>query len=286
MTEEIWTPFGLSPAEVDAYGVLVEGVPVWMREPLVSWAAAQLIDSHGYVINERWVTAQSRTRMEMGARIDSIVRGSQLRSLLREMAASDLLVLIDFLVGHVSPRSAPDLEGILCSTSSRWMVGHRIGNRFGLVERVPEGVRQAAESVAASTGTAGALLSRAWAGVHGFEPSDSGAYADAVRAVEIAAIAVVQPSNDHATLGTVIGQMRADGDWTLPLRERKENPSSAMLLNLAAGLWLGHRDRHGSPDYSDVTHEEARVAVVMAVTLVDWFSSGAVARRAKSDPDA
>ncbi len=126
--------------------------------------------------------------------------------------------------------------------------------------------------------TAGKVLSRAWASIHGLDTTASSAYADAVRAVEIVAISVVQPRHATATLGTVIGQMAADGDWQLPLREPKESPAADLILGMLRTLWHGHRDRHGNVDYSDVSEVEARAAVSLAVTLVDWFASGAISR--------
>jgi hypothetical protein len=170
------------------------------------------------------------------------------------------------------------LDKILASMRSAWVVGERMGG-FGLVERVPAGVKTAADDVIANSGAAGRLLGRAWAEVHDFEASDSAAYADAVRAVETAVIAVVEPNNSTATLGTVIGKMTTDGDWRLPWRERTDHPTADLVLGNLRALWFGHRDRHGSADYSDVTHEEARAAVALAVSLVDWFASEAVQRR-------
>lgn len=52
-----------------------------------------------------------------------------------------------------------------------------------------------------------------------------------------------------------------------------------MLVQMLRTFYRGHRDRHGNLDYSDVTHEEARAGVVLAVTLVDRFASGVIARR-------
>ena len=150
---------------------------------------------------------------------------------------------------------------------------------MGLVERVPSGVQETVEGAIAASGSAGMVLGRAWRDVHGIDAKDSPAYAYAVRAVEIAAIAVVMPRKTDATLGNVLGQMRADGDWRLPFRESDQAPSAEVLLGLLRTLWFGHRDRHGSADYSDVTHDEARAAVTLAATLVDWFASGAVQRR-------
>ena len=46
-------------------------------------------------------------------------------------------------------------------------------------------------------------------------------------------------------------------------------------------LWKGQIDRHGTDDAStplSVSQAEAEAAVHLAVTLVQWFTSGAVSR--------
>jgi hypothetical protein len=130
-----------------------------------------------------------------------------------------------------------------------------------------------------SSGTAGQILARAWGKVHAFTPDDSGAYADAVRAVEAAAQPLVEPKNDEATLGSMAAVMRNQGDWRLPLREHQHAPTAEMVVAMMRSLYRGHVDRHGRDDYRDVTHEEALAGVALAATLVSWFASGAVQRR-------
>lgn len=46
--------------------------------------------------------------------------------------------------------------------------------------------------------------------------------------------------------------------------------------------WKGQYDRHGSDDEETPLHvgqDEAEAAVHLAITLVQWFRSGAVARK-------
>jgi len=279
MTEP-WTPFGLNQAERDTYEVLIDGVPEWLREPLLAWIRPRLLTARGDVSAAICLDLQLATRVDLRVTVGRYVAPETLVNTLRlGIRDVELLRVVDYLV---STRYGSDyrdaLETTLSQARSKWTVGQRLG-RFGLVERVPAGVQDHVEAVIASSSTAGHVLARAWAYVHGLTANDSGAYSDAVRAVEIAAISVVQPRHAEATLGTVLGQMKADGDWSLPLRQHADAPSAEMLLMLLRTLWFGHRDRHGSVDYSDVTHDEARAAVGLAATLVDWFASGAIARR-------
>lgn len=66
------------------------------------------------------------------------------------------------------------------------------------------------------------------------------------------------------------------------MRVHKHAPTDDMLVAMFRTLYRGHIDRHGSDDYRDVTHEEARARVALAATLVYWFTSGAVQRRPSS----
>lgn len=281
MTVE-WMPFGLDDDEVAQHEVLVAGVPAWLKEPLIGYVNAYLKESQ-YYSAMRCLDIQLNTRVDLGVSTGgSLVQPDGVLKYLRSIKDLELLRIVDYVAAVQNPylntQNARSLENLLKAGRSKWTVGERAG-RVGLVERVPEGVQASVEGVIESAGSAGKILARAWAHVHGLQPNDSAGYADAVRSVEIAAIDVVQPNNKNATLGTVINQMRDKGDWRLPLREHQHAPSTELLLTSARTLWHGHRDRHGSVDYNDVTHEEARAAVALAATLVEWFSSGAIARR-------
>lgn len=278
-----WVPFGLEDDEVAEYRVLIPGVPSWLREPMLGWVRDQLTAGGDWFHRSAVAPLQIMTRIDLGLVGDgSLVSASLVLRELRGLSEIKLLRFVDALVSQkaYSPESAPavQLEAVLAAAQSKWKIGRREDD-VGLVERVPAGVQESVESTIRNSGSAGQVLSRAWSHVHRFEPNDSAGYGDAVKAVEIAAVTVVQPDNAGATLGSVIAQMRQNGDWRLPLREHAYAPSADMLLFMLRTLWHGHRDRHGSVDYRDVTHEEARSAVALAATLVDWFASGAVARR-------
>jgi hypothetical protein len=258
-----------------------------LREALLAWVMQRLQwgTSPEWAERSKCLTLQNAIGVSLGVAAESSggVPAKVVRTMLRDQRTErEVLRVTDYLLSLQYQRSASvqELEAVLLQGRSRWMVGTRHG-KPGLVERVPQGVQDAVEGVIASAGTAGALLAKAWADVHGIASQDSAAYANAVRAVETAAIAVVMPKKVDATLGTVIGQMKADGDWRLPFREHPDAQSADLLLAMLRTLWVGHRDRHGNPDYSDVTHEEARSAVVLAATLEDWFSAAVVQRRGR-----
>lgn len=59
-------------------------------------------------------------------------------------------------------------------------------------------------------GNASGHLGKAWAAAFDQEPNPSTAYSEAIKAVEAAAIPVVLPNDPLATLGKVVGELRAN----------------------------------------------------------------------------
>jgi hypothetical protein len=192
------------------------------------------------------------------------------------------LVIADYLLStQTKEEPANDLNTILEESGSSWKVGTRAGVS-GLIRRVPEGVQFAIDETISSGGHAGQRLAEAWGAAFGIDPDPSRAYSLAVKAVEDAAVPVVSPKDTSATLGKINSQIRNTGDWSLPLqREDEYAPTSSTLLSMMKMLWAGQADRHGGHHDPDlvITQEAAEVAVMTAATLVQWFTSGAVARR-------
>ena len=83
-------------------------------------------------------------------------------------------------------------------------------------------------------------VAKAWEELYGIEPNASAAYGMAIKAVEDAAVPVVSPTNERATLGTVLAQIEQQADWTLPMeREHDRAPSRAVLIGMMRLLWHG-----------------------------------------------
>src|SRR5690606_36207805 len=182
------------------------------------------------------------------------------------------------VTGTSGPRQS--LDAALRAARSKFCV--REGpTRWGIGYRVPEGVQDVAETLTSDDTTAGRLMARAWSAAYDLEPNDSLAYANAVKAVETAALRVVGVTKADATVGDVIRAIeRKDSTWRLPLkREHTEYPTKTVLLGMLKSLYKGQHDRHGSEAYSDVTHDEALTAVLLATSLVGLFAGGLVEER-------
>lgn len=283
MTDEAWRPLGVEG--LPEFEGLTDGVPPWLAESFWAWVQVtfQVPKGSGY---NTWTDfnisllrrAERICRFHVGYVDDSV--GASVRKLRAVVSSEGLeLRLADYLLASgAADRSAAAFDQMLEEAGSLWTVGTRSG-KAALVKRVEEGVQTSAEHTMTTAGRAGERLAEAWTAAYGLSPDPSRAYALAVKAVEDAAIPVVLPNDQSATLGKVIARLRdVPFRFAVP-RERDEVTSRSVLHSMLKLLWNGQGDRHGGlPDASvNITREDAEAAVLMAVPLVQLFASGAVA---------
>lgn len=256
-----------------------------MRSSLRSWLGQAFTYPNGYTrVNH----------LERMRKFDLASRGTPLvgklskdgpNGVFNSLGEDEIIRLLDWTVYDYAALYAgkernKELESILSAGSSAWKVGERDGFA-GLERRVPEGMQIAAESAMNRPGDGGRLLAEAWHATYGVNRQPDLGYRKSIEAVEAVVLPLVAPKDDTATLGKAIGQMRAEGNWKLPfIKEHKENPSQGVVLGMMQALWSGHSDRHpGTASYVLSTQEAAEAAVSLAVTLVNLFSNGGIARR-------
>jgi hypothetical protein len=286
---EPWRPLYAreNEREAQAYDALHEGVPTWLVPSLWEWILEQVITRYG--VDER------RLRdMELMLRRplwNGPSGGQGLENLQRLLVRdSDLMLSVtDYLASVYKPparvsRSAGlgHLDHIFRAAGSAWRV-QREGFPPGLVRRVDTTVEEAARDTLLRSETAGGLLARAWKAIYGLSPNPSEGYRLAVRAVEAAAIPVALPNDRDATLGRVIGTIKGQRHlWHVSLTHRDDPQQPvAALLAMMESLWRSQHDRHVNLDPAaplHVSQEEAETALHLAVTLVQWFTSGRVTR--------
>ena len=182
---------------------------------------------------------------------------------------------------YLSPHErAEALENVLSLGRSAWTV-RPLGDTHCLERRVDGTAELAALTVIGAAETAGLHLSKAWHLAYGRIPKPSESYHESIKAVEVAAIPIVVPNDGFATLGKVLGEIRAHPQKctvTTPASSTAM-PDSQLIIAMMDALWTGQAGRHGDPNLSIPavqTCEEARIAVHLAVTLVQWFMTGAV----------
>ncbi|MFB7672659.1 hypothetical protein ACFC26_14740 [Kitasatospora purpeofusca] len=129
-------------------------------------------------------------------------------------------------------------------------------------------------------GSASEHLNEAITKAYALVPDPVKAYSEAIKAVESAAHATMQPNHARATLGTMVTFLPQIAH-TLVFNIEGADPQDGveMVRRMMKLLWDGQTSRHGKrlPTRKE-TSEEARAAVHLAAVLVQYFSSGAIRR--------
>jgi len=100
-----------------------------------------------------------------------------------------------------------------------------------------------------------------------------------VRAVESAARPVVTPNDLKATLGTLLGQLKAQGHLYVTTGRSDANGGVGAVIAMMEMLWQQQTDRHGANPTVPATQERTEFLVPIAAALVHAFTSGAVRRK-------
>ncbi len=131
-------------------------------------------------------------------------------------------------------------------------------------------------------GSASEHLDTAWKAAFGRDPNPTHAYAEAVKAVEAVAVPLVLPNDSDATLGKVIGHIRANAQsYSLVFTTHAEAIKGSTLTPVQAviamtDLLWSNQPRHAEGDSRPAvaaTQPQAELAVHIALTLVHTFRS-------------
>jgi hypothetical protein len=168
-----------------------------------------------------------------------------------------------------------ELGVMLEDGGSAWKVND---DATGLDRRVDETVAQATRTTMQSApANASHHLKRAWEAAYGVHPDATLAYSEAVKAVEAVVIPLTIPNDQVATLGKAIKHIRdTAARWSIAVDQAGTPAPVDAVLSLLGLVWHGQSDRHAGPNTKAATLESAQVALHAAVTLVQWFTSGAV----------
>ena len=257
------------------------GIPPWIDEDVRAW-----IDD---VADDRYLRFN---RYEVAAAWDRVTRNKEplapktrqafLGRLVREQGDDYTINFIGFLL-HLFDTTrtnyhVPTITSLLDLGGSEWRVMQR-ADAYVLEKRVDDTVQQLAEAAISEAESAGALLAEAWHAMYGRSPDHEEAYEKAIKAVEEAASPVVSPDNKRATLGSIVRDMKAQGDWAFPIADPPGAANRATAVAMAETLWFGQESRHGGNGYRKPSPSEAETAVTLAVALVHAFTQSLVARR-------
>jgi hypothetical protein len=276
VTDETWRPVVPTGRE-DA---LSEKFPGYLREAVFSWIVSAVGGSSGVVQSAKFVAFQNAAHTDLGFRANVYYSwDSEVLPALRKIDDAAFTNLLDYFASttYQSPSGEHPLERILSEGGSAWMVARSNGTKARLTQRVSAGVHAAVSPVLQAKDAASLKLQEAWLDAYGTNPRASAAYSHAVVAVETAVLSVIPTGQSEATLANVFSILEADEPkWRLVFRDNDRAPGGKSVAMMLRTLWRGHGSRHGRPDYADASLEEARAAVILAATLVQWFNSGVV----------
>ena len=276
VSNEAWRPIIPTGREE----ALTEAFPGYLREAVFGWLKDQFQVSSGYAYPTKFVEFQNASRTDLGFRSDGLLDwNDQILPHLRTVPDAHFTNLLDYLASRAfwGSNSSHPLEQLLSDGGSAWTVSRWNTSHARLTKRVPDGVREAVSGALVGTDAASAKLQEAWLDAYGTSPRASVAYSHAVVAVETAALTLIPTGKDEPTLASVFSLLEGDSPkWTLIFRDSSKAPNSKTLAMMLRTLWRGHESRHGRPEYTDATLEEARGAVILAATLVQWLTSGVV----------
>lgn len=298
-----WVPPQIrGTAEEAEWTALREGVPAGLGQPLIAWVRQFFHKPDNPMVPE--LGRLHRVAVSIG--IDyGIDPWKDLRT--RMATDPDLLIAVtDWCLCQVDPGSERVrlLEELLRDARSIWRVGHTSGvqlptalsdmpteflgddgktrvkmpsevGHFELQRRIDPTVEEAVRSAAPAGSPAAYHLAQAWHQTYSRTPNWTSAYSETMYALESATRAIVLPKDDKATLGKVIGEMKANRTaWVTPLRE----PGVDAVIAIMEALWT-QNERHGRSERPIVVGQaEAESALQMAASLVRMFTSGAVIR--------
>ena len=185
------------------------------------------------------------------------------------------LDVIDYILQFmiVDYEQVQRLDELLSSGGSVWQATPN-----GLERRVDETLQVLAESTIAAKRRPAQHLRDAWHKAWGRSPDASGAYREAIRAVEAAYAPIVSPKNERATLGTIIADIKnKPSKFRVRLQADEPEENVDRLVGMLQMLWKSQLDRHGTADEEvpvNVSLEEAQDAVALATALVHLVQQG------------
>lgn len=280
----VWTPLGASADEMTEFLTLRPGIPDYMRESVIGWIRNGNYD-HEIADLSFLCDFQVASKIDLGVQAGTFLRYDRLSTFLRELDDDLFANLVHFLLSDYPvysgriPDRAKALEKTLATGGSSYAVGV-IRERCGLVERIPAAVADTVEEVISSSGKASSLLSSAWDQAFGMNKNPSHAYSDAVKAVEVYSSPLFSPKDKLSTLGKDLNVLRnGEANFEFAMTGSQHTTAIGHVVSMMQLLWHSQTDRHGEENYVGVSVAEAQAAVLLASTLVGWFSKGMVARK-------
>lgn len=173
------------------------------------------------------------------------------------------------------------LNEILIKGGSKWHIVVD-GSKARMESRVDTTTINAYKQLISTSEDFSKHLKTAWEDCFGRSPDLSGAYTNAIKAVEAATWKVITPSNMKATLGTMLNDFDAQSKaekFNVGFKDIDASSTLDMAHALMQRLWKSQTDRHATGNYKNPSQLEAESAIYMAITICQIFSSGLITRK-------
>lgn len=189
---------------------------------------------------------------------------------------NDLIDLVSYLLSQTDSATrdhVEEIDSILVQGGSGWRVGVR-SERYSLVRRLPEGITDIAESVVNHDQRSSRYLKEAWDYAFMASPDPSNAYQAAIKAVESVARELVAPRNGKANLASCAKEIReGKGKWSFAMADSPHRSGVQVVHDMLDLFINAQTDRHpGQVGHAEISEQSAQAAVLMATTLVGWFT--------------
>lgn len=310
-----WRPLSWREGDGPADGGWRGDVPVALEKPLREWVRKVLRHcgpGQGWIVERLLLRLDLVVSDGIEASVDFLADQTPAGVLVDVVdAVLDLLpvpdVSLDFVVNPPPGRSSGFLpgngpSGLPAVRPDEWLLrlrgelvrllgdalsvlrvradGRGLERRAGLAAEAAFEAAVGSAEAAVDAGSAAAHLREAWRCVYALHPDPVKGYGEAIKAVEAAAHAVLEPNQRLSTLGKMRGHLRANlNQFSLVIKGPDGRGDAGPLLGCISLLWDGQTSRHGSSSPTrPETLEEAVMAVHLAVMLVQWFTSGAARR--------
>lgn len=262
-------------AGADDDETLYEGVPPHLATPLQSWVSRYLGCTSANEAASTRQHALERLAIECRLRVTSPQQYLGVMANLYKQSREAFLEVLDMhlmLFGY----GYDSLRAMLHQGGSAWTVAD---SPLRLERRVPDEERELYERVAAPLDESSRHLKGAWGKVYGRSPEPGAAWNEAVKAVEVLLKPIAEPTNDKATLSSMLNALEGKPTkWQLTLQTSSSRLTSVEALAQMLRLIYPDPGRHGSAYPKQVTQVQAEQAVGMAVLVVSWLRRDALQR--------
>lgn len=266
---------------------LLEGVPIWMR-PSLERFIAQRVTGHDIAEVGRSWNANMHTVNAIERYLQIQLEGSTVTTTYQKVIAYvrdsdekclDIIEAIlatdtnaKYLVSH--------LNTILTTSGSKWIATMQDSGYATLEERVSESAQNAlAMALQESDTTTQQFLKTAWGNAFGRNPNPSSAYSNSIKAIEAIAWPTITPNDNKATLGTMLGEIRASSSkWKTAISGVTTDQGISAVKDIMQLVWDGQTDRHGTAHPVAPSQEAAEQAVLCAVVICNFFNRSLVVK--------